>query len=72
MLDPLFWLQLLVWNKVIFKNLLSYLGLPVTPYLVVVEEDYKNQGSKLIRKLILFSLILFCQAGQYGFIRWHQ
>lgn len=38
-------------DKAIFKNLLSYLGLPVIPTWVVVEEDYKNQGPKLIRKI---------------------
>ena len=54
-------------DKAIFKNLLSYLGLPVTPYLVVVEEDYKNQGSKLIRKInSVFAYPLFVKPANMG------
>ena len=54
-------------DKVIFKNLLSYLGLPVTPYLVLGEEDYKNQGSKLIRKInSVFAYPLFVKPANMG------
>ena len=54
-------------DKAIFKNLLSYLGLPVTPYLVVVEEDYKNQGPKLIRKInSVFAYPLFVKPANMG------
>lgn len=55
-------------DKVIFKNLLSQLGLPVTPYLVVNEEDYKQkQRSKLIRKInSSFNYPLFIKPANMG------
>ncbi|HRD01867.1 MAG TPA: D-alanine--D-alanine ligase family protein [Candidatus Saccharicenans sp.] len=54
-------------DKAIFKNLLSHLGLPVTPYLVIYEEDYKKEGSKLIRKInASFDYPLFIKPANMG------
>ncbi|HAV40930.1 MAG TPA: D-alanine--D-alanine ligase A [Acidobacteria bacterium] len=54
-------------DKVIFKNLLSQLGLPVTPYQVVYENDYKQEGSKLIKKInSSFDYPLFVKPANMG------
>ena len=54
-------------DKVIFKNLLSQLDLPVTPYLVVYENDYKKEGSKLIKKInSSFAYPLFVKPANMG------
>ena len=54
-------------DKAIFKNLLSQLGLPVTPYLVVYENEYKKEGSKLIKKInSSFDYPLFVKPANMG------
>lgn len=54
-------------DKAIFKHLLSRLGLPVVPYLVLYEEDWKKDRKDIERKIIQeLGLPLFVKPANLG------
>jgi D-alanine-D-alanine ligase len=54
-------------DKAIFKNLLSKIGLPVVPYVVVSEEDWRENPSETEKKILReLSLPLFVKPSNMG------
>ncbi|MGB9892926.1 MAG: D-alanine--D-alanine ligase family protein [Candidatus Saccharicenans sp.] len=54
-------------DKAIFKNLLSQMGLPVVPYAVVYEEDWKDQPLKIEKEIFnKFNFPLFVKPSSLG------